>query len=438
LGDDLILRQATKADAAALAAFNGRIHSDEGPDKPDKYVAAWTRDLFEKPHPTLDVGDFTIVEDFKRGEIVSSMNLIPQTWSYAGIHFEVGRPELVGTAPEYRNRGLVRAQFEVIHRWSAERGHKVQAITGIPYYYRQFGYEMGLDLGGGRIGYKPDVPKLKDGEREPFQVRPADDGDVPFIEELYRKASQRYLVSCVWDRGLWRYELLGKSKQNINRRELRIIQNAAGKRIGFLAHPGRVWGSNLIAVAYELDEGVSWGAVTPSVIRYLFSTGETYAARDEKSDEFAGFGFYTGIAHPVHQVLHNSLPKVQRPYAWYIRVPDITDFVDHISSVLSGRLAASPYAGHSGELKFTFYRSGLRMVFEHGGLSCVEPWKPEPNPHSGDAAFPNLTFLQLLFGYRSLAELDHAFADCGWKNDAAYGLVDALFPKMASDVWPIS
>jgi hypothetical protein len=36
------------------------------------------------------------------------MNLISQIWAYEGIPFGVGRPELVGTLPEYRNRGLVR------------------------------------------------------------------------------------------------------------------------------------------------------------------------------------------------------------------------------------------------------------------------------------------------------------------------------------------
>ncbi len=45
-------------------------------------------------------------------------------------------------------------QFEEVHKWSAERGHKVQVITGIPYYYRQFGYEMALDLTGRRIGFE--------------------------------------------------------------------------------------------------------------------------------------------------------------------------------------------------------------------------------------------------------------------------------------------
>ena len=118
-------------------------------------VAAWTHDLLTRPHPTLRPDDFTIVEETATGRIVSSLNLIPQTWSYEGIEFGVGRPELVGTLPEFRNRGLVRLQFEEIHKWSAERGDMVQAITGIPYYYRLFGYEMALDLAGRRFGYEP-------------------------------------------------------------------------------------------------------------------------------------------------------------------------------------------------------------------------------------------------------------------------------------------
>ena len=154
LGDGLILRRSTPADAEALADFNARVHSDDGWDKPDERIGAWVRDLLTLPHPTFDVGDFTIVEDTRAGKIASSLNLIPQTWTYAGIPFQVGRPEVVGTAPEYRKRGLVRIQFDTVHQWCAERGYIVQAITGIPYYYRLFGYEMALNLGGGRSGYK--------------------------------------------------------------------------------------------------------------------------------------------------------------------------------------------------------------------------------------------------------------------------------------------
>lgn len=105
LGNGLVLRRSTPQDAKALADFNSRIQSDEGPDKPDERVGSWAYDLLTKTHPTFKPSDFTIVEDTTTGKIVSSMNLIPQTWTYAGIPFKVGRPELVSTLPEYRDRG---------------------------------------------------------------------------------------------------------------------------------------------------------------------------------------------------------------------------------------------------------------------------------------------------------------------------------------------
>ena len=42
----------------------------------------------------------------------------------------------------------------------------MQAITGNPWFYRQFGYELGLELGGGRVVYGPQIPALKTGETE--------------------------------------------------------------------------------------------------------------------------------------------------------------------------------------------------------------------------------------------------------------------------------
>ncbi len=438
LGDGLIMRRSTPADADALATFNARIHSDRGPDQPDERVGAWTRDLLQKPHPTFDPADFTIVEDTRKGEIVSTMNLISQTWRYAGVPFGVGRPELVGTLPEYRKRGLVRAQFETIHQWSAERGEMVQAITGIPYYYRLFGYEMAMNLGGGRVGYKPQVPKLEEGQEDPYRVRLALDEDLLFMAELVEQASQRYLVSCIWDQALWQYELRGKSDKSVNRMELRVIEAKDSQRLGFLAHPAHTWGPTMVAMVYELKEGVSYSAVTPSVVRYLVATGEAYAANDGKPDEVAAFGFWLGVEHPIYQTMLRSLPNVRKPYAWYLRVPDLPGFIQHIAPALEKRLEGSPYVGHTGELKLTFYRNGLRLEFETGRLVKVEAWQPTPHGHSGDAAFPGLTFLQLLFGYRSMEELNYAFADCWWDKDQVLGLLNALFPKQPSDVWPVA
>lgn len=438
LGDGLILRRSTPADADPLAEFNARIHSDAGLDQPNEHVGAWTRDLLEHPHPTFDPADFTVVEDTARSKIVSSLNLISQTWTYAGIPFGVGRPELVGTLPEYRNRGLVRAQFEVVHEWSEARGEILQAITGIPYYYRQFGYEMGMDLGGGRAGYKPQLPKLGEGEGEEFRIRPAELSDLDFIAELYLQVSSRYLVNCVRDQAIWRYELTGKSESNVNRSELRLIEDSQGTPVGYLSHPAMTWGPTMVATGFEILPERSWAKVTHAVARYLFRTGKDYAEKDGKGEEFSAFGFWLGRQHPVYDVMKEGLPRVRKPYAWYLRLTDIPGFLTLVRPALNQNLQSSAFSGHSGELKITFYRSGLKLILEDGSLAGIEPWTPSPQGHSGDAAFPDLTFLQLVFGYRSLGELKHAFADCWTDNDVAYGLLNALFPKRTSDIWPIS
>jgi len=85
LGNGLILRRSSSADADALADFCGRVHSDAGFDQPDIYIAAWTRDLLTRPHPTFGPDDFTVVEETSSGRIVSTMNWISQIWSYEGI-----------------------------------------------------------------------------------------------------------------------------------------------------------------------------------------------------------------------------------------------------------------------------------------------------------------------------------------------------------------
>lgn len=439
LGNGLILRRSDAHDAEALTEFHALVQRDDGTiGEPDERIKAWTYDLMTVPHPTFNPQDFTIVEEQATGKIVSSMNLIPQTWTYAGIPFKVGRPELVGTLPEYRGRGLVRCQFDLIHQWSADRGHKLQAITGIAYYYRQFGYEMALNLHGGRAGYPTHIPRLKEGEAETFKLRPADLDDIPLIHELYSAGCERSLVACEWDESLWQYELKGKSEKNVNRSEVRVIETVEGKPAGFIAHPPFTWGEMMALQRYELHPGFSWLDVTPSVIRYLEAMHAQYQLESSEKKPFGTFGFWLGEDHPVYHAIPDWLPRIRRPYAWYLRVADIPDFLRMITPVLEQRLAESPMTGYSGEVKITFYRDGLHLALEKGHLVTVERWKPTPVGNVGNAAFPPHTFLQLLFGYRSFEALKISFADCWNAGDEVRLLLETLFPTQPSDVWPVS
>ena len=162
---------------------------------------------------------------------------------------------------------------------------------------------------------------------------------------------------------------------------------------------------------YELANGVSWLEVTPFVLRELAEIGHKQASDEEK---LASLTFELGEHHPLYEAIPEPpLYRLDRHdhYAFYVRVPDLPEFLRHIAPVLERRLAASVAAGHTGEVKVSFYGGGLRLELERGQLSRVEHWSPTVE-ECGDAAFPDLTFLQLLFGHRSLEELDHAFADC--------------------------
>jgi GNAT superfamily N-acetyltransferase len=428
LGDGLILRRTTPEDAEALDLLNAKVHHEV--DDPDGFARRWTRELMSGNHPTFKPEDFLVVTDTTRdGAIVSTLNLFSQQWSYGGVEFGIGRPELVGTDPDYRRRGLIRAQFEVIHEWSRRRGHLLQAITGIPFFYRQFGYEMALELGGGRRGHRSGVPKLKEGEQEPYRIRPATEADLPFIARVYRRGCERSVVASVFSPKMWRYLLVRPAGE-----QFRIIETPKGQRAGLLAHGADVSRDAVVsAVLYELKPGTSWLAVTPSVLRYLQATGAEYAAKAKKDLEWLNFEL--GTQHPAYEAMPHFLQPGGEPYAFYIRVPDLPGFLRHIAPVLEERLAKSIAPGWSGELKLSFYREGLRLAFEKGKLTAAEPWSPAQGGES--ACFRDLTFLQVLFGLHSLHELHAANPDCYPCNNDARVVLGILFPKQPSGVWAV-
>ncbi len=434
LADNLVLRCATAADADALAAFNVRMHAEQDPDPFRARLDAWTRDLVARQHPTVTPEDTLIVEDTATGKIVSTTCLISQTWTYDGIPFKVGRPELVATEPEYRNRGLVRRQFDVLHQWCVERGQLVQAITGIPWYYRQFGYEMTVNLSGTRIGFGMHVPTLKEGEAEPYSIRLATSDDLDFIAEVDAGGHQRDTLYCQRDAAAWRYEFDGRVESSMWSRILAVIESAEGERVGYIAYPPYTMHNGQAITAFELKPGVSWVAVTPSVIRYIWAKGQERAALEGGTCD--AWALNLGESHPVYKVAKGRLPVTWKPYAWYMRVPDLVAFLRVITPVLERRLADSIACGHTGEFGLSLYRSGVLFKFDKGALS-VEAWQPTPKKQ-GDVAFPDQTFLHLLFGHRTLDEIKQLHADCWVSDDVVSLILEALFPKRISDVWPLS
>ncbi len=436
LGGGLRLRSATPADADALASFNAVIHTD-APGLPDTSIGAWTRDLLERPHPTFRPHMFTIVEERASGKIVSSLNLLPQTWSYSGMPIGMAQIELVGTDPAYRRRGLVRTQMEIAHAWSAQLGHLFQAISGIPWYYRQFGYEMALEQDASHRIPVANLPVLTAGETEPYRLRAATADDVCFLAATDTYGRQRWLVSAIRDEAIWRFELAERNPASLAASRVTIVEtsDAAPRAVGFVVHDRDLWLGSLWVRACELSPGTSWLAVAPSLLRALRDAGRVMAGDDPaKAIERIALGLST--EHPLYHAAGGWGPEIRRAYAWYVRVPDVPDFLWRIQPILETRLAASPAIGYSGELKLNLYRDGLILSFSEGRLTEIEPWATPEFDEAG-ASFPPLTLLHLLFGHRTLAEVEAIYPDCRAPKHEARVVLEALFPRLPSRPWAI-
>ncbi len=437
LSDGLVLRLATPADTEAVAALNGRILAES--NEPSHLFEVWTRDLMSGRHPTNTAADFVVIEDTKTNQIVSSTGLIPQVWLYEDIPFGVGRPEMVVTDPAYRHRGLVRAIFEALHALSAAQGHWVQGITGIPWFYRQFGYEYALPLAGARNLNVSDIPALKEGEPEPYQTRPATEADIPTLMGLYQRQCTGKLVTTRIDEARWRYDLGGHSPGSAQELRISCLLDGAGNVAGYYITSAFPWWGRLTLWELATAAGVSLRAVLPTVARALKARAETSMRANDNSKKsvVTGLRFGLGLEHPAYEAFDAKLGPFQKPYAWYIRVADVPGFIRHIAAVLERRLAASVMSSFSGDLKISFYQSGLRLVFEQGRLTEAADWQaPDTDQHWDGAGFPPLVFLQLLFGHRSLEELRYAFPDC-WAGEEPKLLLNALFPKQTSSVVPL-
>ncbi len=427
LSDGLRLRFATVDDIEPLAQFNGRIH---GNDRFNPFVAQWTREFASSSHPTCGPSNVTLVEDTRTRQIVSSMCLIPQTWTFDGSPFPVGRPEAVGTDPAYRRRGLVRAQFDVLHAKSDRAGHLAQGITGIPWYYRQFGYEYAIDSDGGRCVYPSLIPALKDGETEAYRCRLATIDDLPLMMELYDRDCARSLVACPRPAAEWRRTAFDALPESASFHTLHIIETNQGGAVGVIRTSRELsWRGMFPVRMLNVIEGLSLRAILPAVLRWLKGQAEMVAAALQKPLPILHFEL--GEQHPVFEAVPELFHKTTPSYAWYVRVTDVPKFLNHIAPVLEKRLAQSALHGYSGTIKVTECVRGFELTIEQGKIHA-EPWIPGDN---ANAMFTPYTFLQLLFGRRSLSDLRYMYPDC-WTEDEATAVLETLFPRRYSNVIP--
>jgi hypothetical protein len=448
LGDGLILRWSTPADLDKIGTLLGTAFRSSADDPLNVRMADQPQVAARPGFPFRGETAWGIVEDTGKPNhpVVACTILWRHRWSYAGIEFNVGRPEFVAADPAYRNRGLVRKVFNLLHARSEAEGHLLQAITGIPYFYRQFGYEYVLDLGGYRSALLQAIPEKKEDGPEPYALRPATFDDIPHLVTLYSQGRKNSLLWHEATEEYWRFNIAYWQDPAILSRDittlgygprLQMIVDGDSVVCGYAALSARRGSRDLWVRELNLYPQVSLPKALPVLLRLLRAYGETVPVLKPDTPPLSEIEFSLGRSHPIYDLLGEEIaPRHEPPYAWYIRVPDVPAFIRHIAPVLEQRLADSALQGYTGELRFDFYRGGLRLAFEGGKLTTAESWRPPTYGDHANAGCPPLVFLQLLLSYRDLKELKATYPDV-WSNSESTLLINTLFPVRPSQVNPL-
>lgn len=428
LPDGLIVRAARPDDRSALVELQGMAHA--GADgTPNTGVAAWTEDLFDRPHPTVTLDDVSVVVDPDTGRLVSSVTLVRQVWEYAGIPLGVGRLELVATHPDYRGRGLTSRQMHLLRERSTAAGDLLQVITDLMYYHGELGYHSALVQRAGRGGQVAELPATP--ADAPLELRPATLDDVPFLESVQRRG----LLCCPRDAALWEYELVGRTARSMVRDEFLVVW-WRDRPVGFAqlgyggipSFPVPGWLPGLAApeplTPVSGLELTRW-ELAPAVLRAIAAErGHT------------GFLLWLGERHPAYDALAGYLNWKSPSIGWFVHVPDLVGLLTAVAPELENRLAASPVGGFTGRLRLHFYTHGVWMEFAEGRITSVRPW-PGHSRRGADVSMPEQMFRQLLFGHATLTELAPAYPDHRVQNRTGAALLGALFAKHPSHIWPL-
>jgi len=415
LENGLILRTAKDEAANAddverVAVFNGKIHGE--------LVETMTRQLFLH-HPNTSFDDLIFVEDEQSGEVVSSLCLIPWTWRYEDVELPAGEMGIVGTLEGYRNRGLIRKQVEVFKQRLRERGCLLSQIQGIPYYYRQFGYEYALPLEQWLTLQARQIP---DQPESTFTFRQATLDDVPTLMRLYNQAAPDLAIHTVRDEAIWQY-LLTDAKGTETEREILLIEDADGQGIGYTCVPLHHFGEELNV--NEVSR-LSYDAALATL---------QHVKQLSVEREKPGIRLNLPLGCTLAQVALSLGGRDDGAYAWQIHVPDVAALLRALAPVLERRVAASPLTVLTQDVHISLYRETVLLRFAAGKVTEVAnvgftTWYEEP------IRLPPLQFVPLVLGYHTWQELKTAFPDVDVAPQARL-LVDTLFPKTASFIYTI-
>jgi predicted acetyltransferase len=361
-------------------------------------------------HPKMNLRNFYVIKDKDR--MVSTLNLIPVTWSIGGVQLKAAEMGHVGTLPEYRGKGLIQRLIDEYHREVQKQGYDVAVIEGIPYFYRQFGYEYAVPLLEETKIRLDQIPEWK----TEIKIRPFAEKDIPKAKMLLEQSQRKFYVHSVRDEAIWKVQQRTNIASDPEPFQGYAVEEQ-GKMIAYFRIREIPKEKELLLTEItEVDQ-----LAAQALLSFLKKYGnqhnlETLSTNISYEEPFAEYLVSLGAM--------KSVPT----YAWQIRIADYVRIFRKLKPLFEHRLANSMYNRLTETLNFNFRVFTIQVTVKDGKIRDIRKIaKSERSP----IGLNPLAFVQLMTGYKNRQELMETVPDVRVAVSHR-PLIDVLFPKMPS------
>ena len=362
----------------------------------------------------MSLDDCFFVEEEATGRMVSFLCLIPLKWIYEGVELKVAELGCVGTLETYRRRGFIKALNQMYEKRMREGEYDLSVIEGIPYFYRQFGYEYAVPLDEECTIRLDQIPEPEEGETpRNVIIRPLTLDGIPEAKRLLEQTVSSLSVHTIRDESIWVYQEKQKMAGGVPFESLSLESHGSMTGYFRLSKSGKTV-SILEVSELNYDESIE-------VLRYAKSI-----AKSEGKEPFVRIR--APLSSSFVEVAKYLGGQVNPAYAFQIRTPDICRFLMKIKLVLEKRIHGSVFRGLTTVVKINVYTMGIELHFVNG---CLQKVVSAPPSEERTIRFRPLVISQLLMGYRSREELCVQYLDCSVRGRMRH-IIDVLFPKTAS------
>lgn len=410
LGKGMIIRDLQESDINSLIGLVKRVFLDEE-------VSPVVHRLLNY-YPRFSLKDNLVVFDKNNDKIVAYLCLIRSKFVFNGIEIPFGQMEIVGTDPDYRHRGLIRKLNLVYEKLASEYAIPILIILGIPNFYRQFKYEFALPSESSLVIALEIIPSLKNGEIEPVIIEKVNQNS--FEDYLSCRAKRNSFLDLYRDIKSEHWEYISRGK----------LGEVGGIVLYLIKKENEFVGSFYVEEFFKTIQirelWLKSVHYIPTVLRFVMKIAKS-------------FNFPLCVSRPTQESLvpyfeQITGSKFPKPYAFYVKIPSIKEFLMVIKTVLEARLAASEFKGITDSIRINCFIKGFVLNFKHGELIDITELK-RTELKEMHISIPPLIIYQLLLGYRTLDELEDIYPDVS-VNALYKFLIQILFPKIKASITP--